>query len=127
MGSATSSGLSHPLATSTPLKPIERSIKVDVTLQHRVDDAWPDDVARTPFAALNPHRKVPVLVDGALVLRESGAIVAYLRIPRADPKRARKRQEATPRLASLRTSTECAGARIRPDCPAPVPVRTAWR
>jgi glutathione S-transferase len=30
------------------------------------------------FAALNPHRKVPVLVDGELVLRESGAILAYL-------------------------------------------------
>jgi glutathione S-transferase len=30
------------------------------------------------FAALNPHRKVPVLVDGALVLRESDAILAYL-------------------------------------------------
>ncbi|EYF05529.1 glutathione S-transferase family protein [Chondromyces apiculatus] len=30
------------------------------------------------LASLNPHRKVPVLVDGALVLRESDAIVAYL-------------------------------------------------
>ncbi len=31
-----------------------------------------------PFNRLNPHRKVPVLVDGELVLRESDAIVAYL-------------------------------------------------
>lgn len=31
-----------------------------------------------PFTTLNPHRKVPVLVDGELVLRESDAIVAYL-------------------------------------------------
>ncbi|WP_437734141.1 glutathione S-transferase family protein [Sorangium sp. So ce1335] len=30
------------------------------------------------FARLNPHRKVPVLEDGALVLRESNAIIAYL-------------------------------------------------
>lgn len=33
---------------------------------------------RDTFAALNPHRKVPVLVDGGLVLRESDAILAYL-------------------------------------------------
>ncbi|XXX76989.1 glutathione S-transferase family protein [Sorangium sp. So ce134] len=30
------------------------------------------------FARLNPHRKVPVLEDGPLVLRESNAIIAYL-------------------------------------------------
>lgn len=30
------------------------------------------------LAALNPHRKVPVLMDGDLALRESDAIVAYL-------------------------------------------------
>ncbi|WP_437953153.1 glutathione S-transferase family protein [Sorangium sp. So ce296] len=30
------------------------------------------------FARLNPHRKVPVLEDGPLALRESNAIIAYL-------------------------------------------------
>lgn len=33
---------------------------------------------REPFASLNPHRKVPLLLDGDLSLRESDAIVAYL-------------------------------------------------
>lgn len=34
---------------------------------------------KTPeFAALNPNKKVPVLVDGATVLWESSAIMAYL-------------------------------------------------
>lgn len=33
---------------------------------------------RDTFTAVNPHRKVPVLVDGTLALRESDAILAYL-------------------------------------------------
>ncbi len=33
---------------------------------------------RDGFGALNPHRKVPVLVEGDFVMRESDAIIAYL-------------------------------------------------
>jgi glutathione S-transferase len=36
------------------------------------------DLEQPDFARLNPRRKVPVLVDGTFVLRESAAIVEYV-------------------------------------------------
>ncbi|MFA5952542.1 MAG: glutathione S-transferase family protein [Hyphomicrobium sp.] len=36
------------------------------------------DLRRPEFLSLNPRGKVPVIVDGAFVLRESGVIVDYL-------------------------------------------------
>ncbi|AKT38944.1 glutathione S-transferase family protein [Chondromyces crocatus] len=38
------------------------------------------------FAKVNPHRKVPVLEDGALLLRESNAILSYLGRTRDTPR-----------------------------------------
>ena len=59
------------------------------------------DLQKPDFAALNPRQRVPVIVDGDLVLRESAAIVEYLdereapgnRLFGKEPKaRARQRQ-----------------------------------
>ena len=59
------------------------------------------DLQKPDFTALNPRQRVPVIVDGDLVLRESAAIVEYLdereapgnRLFAKEPKaRARQRQ-----------------------------------
>ncbi len=51
---------------------------LDVTPEIKNVSLLDDEQHRPPFITLNPRGEVPVLVDGALVLRDSAAILLYI-------------------------------------------------
>jgi glutathione S-transferase len=66
----------HPLSSSSRRASVTAA-HLGIALEHRlIDLGKPED--RAAVAAINPNAKIPVLVDGDLVLWESHAIMTYL-------------------------------------------------
>ncbi len=61
--------------------------------EYRAVDLDAGEQRRPPFLALNPHGKIPVLVEGDFMLAESDAILWYIgeRFPRGESAAAARR------------------------------------
>ena len=52
--------------------------ELGIDYRHHDVGSHPGDLERAEFIALNPHRRIPVLVDGDAVIWESNTVLRYL-------------------------------------------------
>ncbi len=71
--------------TSRTMRPLWALAELNLDYEHRPIGPRTGETQTADFTSLNPRQKIPVLVDGALVLTESGAIVSYLASSYGEP------------------------------------------